>query len=206
MKELAYVALGAALVFTALALRHLKLPRLRLPRIPYVYLRIRIKRRTFNSFLIAMCIWSTLCWLIVLTLPVHEFDDDNILVEWVRIPRAMPKRVKPKIKEIKPRVTTPKSFHVPRPAPQAKPLDLKAAASRSFAAVRENPDLSVPEVQTAEIATAARIPAKPHEITLSPTGDGGVSRRGQLAGGVGDAPGRGTGGGGGGNAMGWAAW
>ena len=191
MKEFAYIALGVVLVLAVMGLRRLKLPKIRLPQIPVPY--IKIHRRTVNSVLMSFCGWVIISILLGFTIPVHEIEYDNILVEWVRIPRTTPKRAKPKITPVKPRVTVPKSFAMHRPAPRAKPLELKAAASQSFASIRENVNLSVPDVQTADISTAADIPAKAHEITLSPTGDGGVSRSGKRAGGTGTAPGRGHG-------------
>ena len=118
---------------------------------------------------------------------------DFLQVEWVKLPRQMRRIKTMEVKPVQPRVIKPKVLSTHRVTPTAKPLDIKTAASRSFVAVRENSDLAATEIQTAEICTVAQIPAKAHEITLSPKGDEGASRRGRVAGGTGNAPGRGKG-------------
>jgi len=136
--------------------------------------------------------------LLALTLTSEYKEKEYIELDWVKLPRTARTIKKPKIKRVEPTIRTPKSLNLARHRvnPSAKPLEVKAAASRSFSLVRDSADLSVgtPEARMEDVKTEAKIPVKPHEITLSSRqGEGGESRRGVVTGGTGTAPGRGKG-------------
>ena len=156
------------------------------------------QNRVSNSLLIAISAHLVFAMLLALTLTSEYKEKDYIELDWVKLPRTARTIKKPKLKRVEPTIKSPKSLNLAqhRVNPSARPLEVKAAASRSFSLVRDSADLSVgtPEARMEDVKTEAKIPVKPHEITLSSRqGEGGESRRGVVSGGTGTAPGRGKG-------------
>lgn len=156
------------------------------------------QNRFSNSLLIALAAHLVFAMLIALTISTEYKEKEIIAVDWVKLPRLARIVKKPKIKRVEPTLKPPKSLNLAqhRVNSIAKPLEVKAAASRSFSLVRDSADLSVgtPEARMEDIKTEANIPVKPHDITLSAQqGEAGKSKKGALTSGDGTALRRGKG-------------
>ena len=177
MEQLGYVALGCVLVLVVLGLRKFSIAlanrvdwsKIRLPK--FGWSKVAWTPRTKNSVLLSIAFHTVLALIGALFIVTKEVEHDAISVEWVKLPRTL-RRVKTlEVKPVQPRIIPPRDLATQRVTPTAKPLNVKVAASRSFAAVRDNVDLSVQpsEANIADIPTAADIPVKSHEdITLDP--------------------------------------
>ena len=212
MEQLAYVALGCVLVLVVLGLRKFSIAlanrlfdrvdwsKIRLPK--FGRRMLALPPRTKNSVLLSIAFHAVLALIGALFIVTKDVEHDAITVEWVKIPRTL-RRVKTlEVKPVQPRIIPPRDLATQRVTPTAKPLNVKVAASRSFAAVRDNVDLSVQpsEANIADIPTAADIPVKSHEdITLDPNrGEAGRGITRSATAGEGVERGESRGGGGGG--------
>ena len=154
------------------------------------------QNRLSNSLLIALSVHLILITLFALTITTKYKEKEFITLDWVKLPRTARTVMKPKIKRVEPTVRPPTSLNLVRHRvnPNAKPLEVRAAASQSFSLVRDSANISVntPEAKMGDIKTETKIPVKPHEITL-PTRQGmaGESERGALSSRAGTAIGRG---------------
>ena len=168
-EQFGYIALGCVLVLVVLGLRRVDWSKIRLP--AFGRRKSAGTARTKNSVLLSIAFHAVLALICALFIVTKEIEHDAITVEWVKIPRPL-RRVKAlEVKPVQPRIIPPRNLATQRVTPTAKPVDVKVAASRSFAAMRDSVDLSVEagEANIADIPTAADIPVKSHDdITLDP--------------------------------------
>ena len=93
--------------------------------------------------LLSIAVHAVLALIGALFIVTRDIEHDAITVEWVKIPRPL-RRVKTlEVKPVQPRIIPPSNLATQRVTPTAKPVDVKVAASQSFAMVRDSVDLSV---------------------------------------------------------------
>ena len=141
MEQLGYIAIGCVLVLAVLGLLRVDWSKIRLPK--FGRAGVGVGARTKNSVLLSIAVHAVLALICALFIVTKEIEHDAITVEWVKIPRPM-RRVKTlEVKPVQPRIIPPSNLATQRVTPTAKPVDVKVAASQSFAMVRDSVDLSV---------------------------------------------------------------
>ena len=201
MEQLGYIALGCVLVLAVLGLRRISIAlanrlfdrvdwsRIRLP--AFGRSKSAGTARTKNSVLLSIAVHAVLALIGALFIVTRDIEHDFIKVEWVKIPRTL-RRVKTlEVKPVQPRIIPPRDLATHRVTPTAKPVDVKAAASRSFSLVERKVHLPVDtsEASVGDIETKAEFVPKPREIPLASRA--GQSGRGMVTGGADAPPGRG---------------
>ena len=153
MEQLGYIAVGCVLVLVVLVLRRISIAlaihsvdrvdwsKIRLP--TFGWRMSAWAPRTKNSVLLSIAVHAALALIGTLFIVTKDIEHDYIKVEWVKIPRPM-RRVKTlEVKPVQPRIIPPRNLATHQATPNTKPVDVKVAASQSFAMVRDSVDLSV---------------------------------------------------------------
>ena len=150
--------------------------------------------RKQNALLLSLAAHGLLILLASLFVVTKEVEPDFLQVEWVKLPRQIRRIKTMEVKVVQPRITKPKALSTHRVAPVAKPLDVKAAASRSVSVVEDSMDLSLDAPQAGaigEIKTDTEQAVIPHDTMLTRgAADAGIGRKGTMSG---NATTRGTG-------------
>ena len=153
MEQLGYIALGCVLILVVLGLRRISIAlaihsvdrvdwsKIRLP--TFGRGKLAWTPRTKNSVLLSIAFHAALALIGTLFIVTKDIEHDYIKVEWVKIPRTLRRIKSPEVKPVQPRIIPPSNLATQRVTPTAKPVNVKVAASQSFAMVRDSVDLSV---------------------------------------------------------------
>ena len=148
MEQLGHIALGSVLVLVVLGLRRISIAlaihsvdrvdwsKIRLP--TFGWRMSAWAPRTKNSVLLSIAVHAALALIGTLFIVTKDIEHDAITVEWVKIPLPM-RRVKTlEVKPVQPRIIPPRDLATHQVTPTPKPVDVKVAARRSFAVVRDH--------------------------------------------------------------------